>query len=410
LKNGAERENDLRRSEGTMILARWVAVPWILLQVLTYSDKPYPAGFKNMGLALVALIAIGNLIIMALHRVTTSPRAITTLAVGSLIFDGVVIAGFVWLYTFDQTAALWAIVFILPLEGARRFQLTGAMGAWLGGTVLYSAREIWGSHRFDYPLQWNSISFRMGIGFIIALVAGLLARDLVHQRIRLSHTLEELKRVDSLRTGLISTLAHDVRNPLTVIRGTNQILMMEAENIPPEKSFELLEVADQQAERLQRLATDLLDLARLEQGMLQLHIQDVFVKDAISSAVAFVAPEEQVEINVDPSLRVRADPQRLEQIVVNLLSNAVRYGKAPYRVGAEAFDGKVTMEFRDHGPGIPPDERPGLFQPFVAHDHHGSVGFGLAIVKALAEAQNGDVFYAANGSEGACFKVALPST
>lgn len=410
MKNGAERENDLRRSERTMILARWIAVPWILFQVLTYSDKPYPAGFKNIGLALVALIAIGNLIIMALHRVTARPRVVTTLAIGSLIFDGIVIAGFVWLYTFDQTAALWAIIFILPLEGATRFQLTGAMGAWLGGTVLYSAREIWGSHRFDYPLQWNSISFRMGIGFIIALVAGLLARDLVHQRTRLNHTLGELKRVDGLRAGLISTLAHDVRNPLTVIRGTNQILMMEAESISPEKSFELLEVADRQAERLQRLATDLLDLARLEQGMLQLHIQDVFVKDAISSAVGYVAPEEQVEINVDPSLRVRADPQRLEQIVVNLLSNALRYGKAPYWVGAETFDGKVMLEFRDHGPGIPPDERPGLFQPFRAHDHQGSVGFGLAIVQALAEAQNGDVFYAANGSEGACFKVALPST
>jgi signal transduction histidine kinase len=125
--------------------------------------------------------------------------------------------------------------------------------------------------------------------------------------------------------------------------------------------------------------------------------------------VGFVAPEDKVVIDVDPSLRVRADPQRLEQIVVNLLSNAVRYGKAPYLVGAEAFDGKVTLEFRDHGPGIPPEDRTGLFQPFRAHDHQGSVGFGLAIVKALAEAQNGDVFYAANGSEGACFKVALPS-
>jgi signal transduction histidine kinase len=409
MEKAAERGTDLRRSERTMILARWIAVPWTLFQVLSYSDKPYPSGFRNIGLGLVALIAAGNLIIMLFHSRAASPQAIEALALGSLIFDGVAIAGFVWLYTFDQNAALWAIIFILPLAGATRFQLTGAMGAWLGGTVLYSAREIWGSDRFDYPLQWNSISFRMGIGFIIALVAGMMARDLVHQRSRLHHTLEELQRVDNLRVGLISTLAHDVRNPLTVIRGTNQILMMEGETIPPQKTVELLEVADRQAERLQRLATDLLDLARLEQGMLQLHLQDVFVKDAISSAVGFVAPEDKVVIDVDPSLRVRADPQRLEQIVVNLLSNAVRYGKAPYLVGAEAFDGKVTLEFRDHGPGIPPEDRTGLFQPFRAHDHQGSVGFGLAIVKALAEAQNGDVFYAANGSEGACFKVALPS-
>jgi signal transduction histidine kinase len=392
-----------------MILARWLAIPWTLFQVLSYSDKPYPAGFKSIGLGLVGLLVAGNLVVMVIHRIARSHRAIITLALGSLAFDVAAVAGFVWLYAFDQAAALWAVIFILPLEGAMRFQLTGALAAWLAGTVLYALREIWGSHRFDYPLQWNSISFRMGIGFIITLVAGLMARDLVHQRTRLNETLEELKRVDGLRAGLISTLAHDVRNPLTVIRGTNQMLLMGAETISSQKSRELLTVADRQAERLERLATDLLDLARLEQGRLQLHIQDVFLKDAIASAVGFVAPDQRVAVNVDPGLRVRADPQRLEQIVVNLLANALRYGKPPYEVEAVAFDGRVTLEFRDHGPGIPPDERAELFQSFRARDEQGSVGFGLAIVKALAEAQDGDVFYASNGSEGACFKVALPS-
>jgi signal transduction histidine kinase len=408
MKTTTERATDLRRSERTMILARWFAVPWTLFQVLSYSDKPYPQGFRNIGLALVAVIVAGNLVVMAIHHKAADPRAITTLALGSLTLDLITIAGFVWLYTFDQGAALWAVIFILPLEGAMRFELTGAMGTWLAGTILYAAREVWGSDRFGYPLQWNSVSFRMGIGFIIALVAGMMARDLVHERTRLSHTLEELRRVDGLRAALISTLAHDVRNPLTVIRGTNQMLMMGAETTPSAKLVDLLKVSDRQAERLERLATDLLDLARLEQGRLQLHIQDVFLKDAISSAVGYVAPDEDVNIYVDPSLRVRADPQRLEQIVVNLLTNAVRYGKPPYEIGAEAFDGKVTMEFRDHGPGIAPEERTELFQPFRSHDEQGSVGFGLAIVKALAEAQNGDVFYAANSSEGACFKVALP--
>jgi signal transduction histidine kinase len=391
-----------------MILARWLAVPWTLFQVLSYSDKPYPAGFRRIGIGFVVLIGAGNLTIAVLRNRTRTIPAATRLALGSLAFDVLAVSGFVWLYTFDQGAALWAVIFILPLEGAIRFQLVGALGAWLAGTILYSIREIWGSHRFGYPLQWNSVSFRMGIGFIIALVAGLMARDLVRQRSRLKVTLEALQRVDGLRAGLISTLAHDVRNPLTVIRGTNQMLMTSVETITPQKTIELLRVADHQAERLERLAVDLLDLARLEQGRLQLQIQEVALNEVISSAVSLVAPEQEVEINVDPSLRVKADPQRLEQIVVNLVTNALRYGEPPFEIEAESFDGKVAVEFRDHGPGIPAEEREELFQSFRSKDKKGSVGLGLAIVKALAEAQDGDVFYVSNSPAGASFKVALP--
>jgi signal transduction histidine kinase len=186
------------------------------------------------------------------------------------------------------------------------------------------------------------------------------------------------------------------------------MLMTSVETITPQKTIELLRVADHQAERLERLAVDLLDLARLEQGRLQLQIQEVALNEVISSAVSLVAPEQEVEINVDPSLRVKADPQRLEQIVVNLVTNALRYGEPPFEIEAESFDGKVAVEFRDHGPGIPAEEREELFQSFRSKDKKGSVGLGLAIVKALAEAQDGDVHYVSNSPAGASFKVALP--
>lgn len=147
------RVEDLSRSQRTMILVRWVAVPWALLQVLSYNERPYPAGIEEAALALVALLAAANLALHVSSRRASSPRAVTGIAVAGLLIDTVVISGFVWLYSFDPDTALWAVLFIVPLEGAVLFSLPGAMGAWGVSSILYAAREVWGSRTYDYSLQ-----------------------------------------------------------------------------------------------------------------------------------------------------------------------------------------------------------------------------------------------------------------
>src|ERR687897_587084 len=178
--------DDLRRRERAMLIVRTVGIPWALLQVLSYQDREYPPGVKERVLALVALLLVGNVVVWLAYRRTLTLRGARILAASSLGLDVFVISGIVWLYAFDPGSALWAVLFISPLEGALRFQLGGALVAWMGTTVIYIGREVWGSDRYGYLLQWNSITFRMGIGFVIALVAGLMARDLMRERERLA--------------------------------------------------------------------------------------------------------------------------------------------------------------------------------------------------------------------------------
>ncbi|MGH2661547.1 MAG: sensor histidine kinase [Actinomycetota bacterium] len=402
------RLEDIRRSERTMVLVRWAAVAFATVQVLAYSTEPYPPGVKPAALALVAVLALENAAIWAISRRDLTMAQARNLSIIALAMDVLVTSAFVWLYTFDQFTALWAVVFILPLEGAIRFGLPGALTSWAAITVLYAGREIWGSRMYGHPLEWNSISFRMGIGLMIALVAGLMARNLTRQRSQLGHALAELSQTDALRSRLVATLAHDVRNPLTTIRGTLKILIRHGDRVEDSTRAEMLASADRQAERLERLAGDLLDLARMAQGRLKLEVRDAPLEPVVSRALSFTQDGDQFDVRIDPSVTVRADPARLEQMLINLATNATRYGDPPYVVeAAEDGAGLVDLRFKDHGPGVPEADRRNLFEPFRSEANHHSVGLGLAIVKALAEAQGGRVAYEPNEPRGACFRITL---
>jgi signal transduction histidine kinase len=393
-----------------MVLVRWAAAVFAAVQVLAYRTEPYPPGIEAAALGLAGLLALANVGIWLASRRVTNLRGARRLAVVALAVDILLASAFVWLYAFDPVSALWAVLFILPLEGAIRFGLTGALVSWASATILYIGREIYADAVFGDPFEPESVSFRMGIGLLIAMVAGFMARNLTHQRAQLSDALWELRKTDALRSRMVATLAHDVRNPLTTIRGTFKTLGRHMDRLDPETVAELLATADRQAGRMESLAADLLDLARMESGRLELSIRDVTVRHAVASALSFVDEASGFRVDVSDDLVVRADPQRLEQIIVNLAANALRYGEGPYEVRAYPVeDGEVELAVTDQGPGVPPDEIGLLFEPFRTEADRGSVGLGLAIVKALVEAQGGSVAYEANEPRGACFLVRLAS-
>jgi signal transduction histidine kinase len=407
----------MRRAERTMVLVRWAGVVFAVVQVLAYRERPYPPGVRASALGVAALLAAANLIIWMASRRVGTLRGARVLALVALAVDIAATSGFVWLYAFDPLSALWAILFVIPLEGAIRFGLRGAIASWAAITVLYLARELWRVEAFPgsvtgpggFGFQWESVSFRMGIGLLIALVGGLMARDLMRQRAQLAETLLELWKIDVLRSRMVAMLAHDVRNPLTTIRGTMKTLARYGDRVDPQTHADLLATADKQAERIERLAGDLLDLARTERGRLHLDLADVPLRDAVDRGLSFLEDGDRFDLDVPDGLAVRADPQRLEQIVVNLATNALRYGKDPLEIAATPRGKMVELTFTDHGPGIPPDDVELLFEPFRADSDRGSVGLGLAIVRALTEAQGGSVSCEANEPRGARFRITLPS-
>jgi signal transduction histidine kinase len=403
------RLEDIRRSERTMVMVRWAAVVFALIQVLAY-EQPYPPGVEGTALALAGALAVANVFISFLALRPLGLAGARVLSMVAMTIDVAVVSGFVWLYAFDQESALWAVVFLLPLEGAIRFGLPGALGAWAVATVSYAAREVWGSTQYGYPFLWNSVSFRMGIGLLIALVAGFMARNLLRQRADLARALAGLRRVDLLRSRLVAALAHDVRNPLTTIRGTLRTLARDGGRLPEPTKDELIRSADRQAERLERLSTELLDLARMEEGRLDLHMQETRLREVVDRGLSWADPQQRFDVRVDPDVAVRVDPARLEQMVVNLATNALQYGRPPFAVTASDGSGSmVEVLFTDHGPGVHPSDRDGLFEPFHVEADGGSVGLGLAIVRALAEAHGGGLDYWPNEPEGACFRLRLPA-
>jgi signal transduction histidine kinase len=392
-----------------MIAVRWLGAAFAVAQVLAYRTRAYPPGVETAGLVLAGALAAANVGIWVSQLRVRTIRGAVTLSITALAVDVVVASAFVWLYAFDPISAVWAILFILPLEGAIRFGLHGAVAAWAASTVLYVAREIWAVERYGRPLEVESISFRMGIGLLIALVAGMMARSLTRQRAQITGTLVELSRTDALRSRMVATLAHDVRNPLTTIRGTLKTLARHSDRLDERTRSELIATADRQAERLERLAGDLLDLARMQRGRLDLNVTEVPLADAVAKSLSYTEGEGRFEVHVDPVLAVRADPDRLEQVVVNLVTNALRYGEPPYVIEAGQRGHRVHTIFRDHGPGVPPDELSDLFEPFRTESDRSSVGLGLAIVHALTEAMGGSVSYEPNRPRGAAFRVVLPA-
>jgi GAF domain-containing protein len=166
------------RTVRNLATVRWAAIVWAAIQVLTYY-LPYPPGVFPWALAAVGVLLVGNTGIWLGLRRASTPAAVSRLALASVLVDGIAIVLLVFVYTFDVDTAIWAVLYIVPLGAAALFQLRGALWTMAVITVLYAVREVYGYLAFDNELLPVSISFRMGVGFIIAAFAGAMASGLV---------------------------------------------------------------------------------------------------------------------------------------------------------------------------------------------------------------------------------------
>ncbi|WP_339121789.1 hybrid sensor histidine kinase/response regulator [Pseudonocardia sp. D17] len=175
----------LVRAERIMVRVRWGGVAFALVQVFTYY-LPYPPGLLEAALGLTALLAVGNIALWwAIPSMTTLRRA-RRVSVLALLLNGAVFVGLVAVYTFDTETAIWAVLYVLPMEAAIRFQLRGAMLTIGALTVVYTIREAVGAVVYGHPFLIVSITYRMGIGCIIASVAGAIAQSVTQDRRQLA--------------------------------------------------------------------------------------------------------------------------------------------------------------------------------------------------------------------------------
>jgi two-component system phosphate regulon sensor histidine kinase PhoR len=237
------------------------------------------------------------------------------------------------------------------------------------------------------------------------------------------HDVTELRRLENVRREFVANVSHELKTPVTAIKGFVETLRDGALDDRPQAE-RFLDIVARHAERLQAIIEDLLSLSRLEQeeGALDLPHLDTALTDVLQSAVqdcAVKAEARQMAVNVtcSPGLRARINAPLIEQAIVNLLDNAINYSKAGSTVWVEAAEegADIILQVRDQGIGIPQQHLPRLFERFYRVDkarsrEHGGTGLGLAIVKHIALVHGGRVSVSSAVGKGSTFTIYLPAT
>ncbi|MBN1269069.1 MAG: PAS domain-containing protein, partial [Kiritimatiellae bacterium] len=235
------------------------------------------------------------------------------------------------------------------------------------------------------------------------------------------HDVTRLRRLENVRRDFVANVSHELKTPITSIKGFVETLLDgAAEDAGAARRF--LEIIAKQADRLNAIVTDLLSLSRIEQeaDRREIELVEAPLREVIESALQACRPrakekEVALQLACDAGLRARLSPDLLEQAVINLVDNAVKYSEAgqPVRVEASASASEVRISVRDEGCGIAKEHLPRLFERFYRVDKArsrtlGGTGLGLSIVKHIAQAHGGSVDVESEPGKGSMFTIRLP--
>ena len=221
---------------------------------------------------------------------------------------------------------------------------------------------------------------------------------------------EALREADRLKDALLASVSHDLRTPLTTIKALAHEIAASGD--------ERAVVVEEEADRLNRFVSDLLDLSRLNAGELHLQLELVAAEDLVGAAlqrVSGAAGVREIRASIessDPIMVARLDFVQALRVLVNLIDNALKYSDTPVEVSVGYEGARVCFSVTDAGPGIPPAMRERIFESFfrgAGRADAGGTGLGLAIARRLAEAQGGELRYAPRPGGGSVFSLLLPA-
>jgi two-component system phosphate regulon sensor histidine kinase PhoR len=237
-------------------------------------------------------------------------------------------------------------------------------------------------------------------------------------RVLLLEDVTTVRRLETVRRDFIANVSHELRTPVAVIRANAETLISGAKD-DPVMGPKLMDGMHRNAERLARILADLLDLSRLDAGQYRLEIKTVPLLAAVEQSLSAVEPSARarnVKLHVDVEGDVKADPKALDQILVNLIDNAIKYTRADGNVWVQSkrdANNRIRIEVRDDGVGIADKHRERVFERFYRADSSrsreaGGTGLGLSIVKHLTESMHGKVGVEPNLPQGSIFWLRLP--
>jgi two-component system phosphate regulon sensor histidine kinase PhoR len=238
----------------------------------------------------------------------------------------------------------------------------------------------------------------------------------------LFHEITELKKLDQVRRDFVANVSHELRTPLSILRGYIETLL-DSPKTPREELTRILRVMERHSKRLELLVEDLLTLARLESGKLDLQLGTVDLSNFFQEMIRdwekkLTSKQLNMIVDVPPDLSpIRVDRTRLQEAVYNLLDNAVKYSRerGEIRLSARQRDGEIELTVSDDGIGIAKEDLPRIFERFYRADKARSpdkvrgTGLGLAIVKHIAQLHGGRVEAESELEKGTIIRMVLPS-
>ena len=226
---------------------------------------------------------------------------------------------------------------------------------------------------------------------------------------------QALEEADELKMNFIALAAHELRTPVAVIHGVIETIERRGHELAGEQRIDLEHMLRSQAAGLKSLVEQLLDLSRLDAHAVAIEPKRIPVRRRVEEIVALSAGDRagEVSVEVPGDLEAIVDPDAFDRILTNLVTNALRYGRAPIHVSAERENGQLQVAVEDRGEGVPSEFVPKLFERFSRSDpsrrRAGGTGLGLAIAHSYAEAHAGELRYRDARPHGARFELVLPS-
>ncbi|HUG05464.1 MAG TPA: ATP-binding protein [Candidatus Limnocylindria bacterium] len=287
-----------------------------------------------------------------------------------------------------------------------------------GYASLESAVTALRSGAYDYLIKPS------GVDELRATIGRALERRQLRQR------LVELEQLDKLKTQFLSMASHELRTPLTAVSGFMQIArrrmsrMAGADDIPQpwrdeaKKSDETLDMANRQAKKLARLIDELLDVSRLQQGRVEMRLTEIDLADVVrevAERMRLLSKSHEIETEITGAAPIVADRDRIEQVLENLVGNAIKYSPDSSRIefSLRVNGTNAVVSVRDEGIGVAPGEVEKIFglfyrSPDPRADHVGGLGLGLYISREIVSQHHGRLWAERNAEAGTTFHVTLP--
>lgn len=315
-------------------------------------------------------------------------------------------------YLTVTTPFLLAVVLIATVWGRGP-----ATVAALASAILVNYLLIPPPYAFSAPASWE------GFLFISLLAAALVLGTLKDRTLQIERKVRQLSASEELQKTLLGAISHDLKTPLTAILGGLNSLLTEGDRLEEGDRRELVAVAYDQAKRLDRLVTGVLEMTRIDVGAIRLRRDPGSVADLVQDALRLLGEtlaERRCSVEIPPGLPlVSMDSVLLSHALANILENAAKFSptNTSINVAARAAGGHIVISVADRGVGVPADELDRIFEKFFRGRHFNGLetaasgtGLGLAIAKGIVEAHGGRIWAEQRAGGGTVVSVNLPVT